>query len=317
MTKLSFRLLLTAGLCHTLAAIAPAAEKLTLATHNCEWLIREKIHMRIGERDPITDAARREQVFNEAADAVADVLREVNADVLGLQEVGDAADVQTLRDKLAARGVSYAHMQVGVSTDNTTRQNTAVLSRFALRELVTPIPGRESYLKEADDLDAEEDTGVSKGLAVTFDAHGITFRLYVVHLKSQLGGYEADAQRLAQSSIVRRAYLPELAQGAAVIVMGDMNAGRGQSALRRIRGLDDIQPDLVETGLPKYFDEDKLDTRWTYEFQGVREQIDHILLSESVVEVCKRGGVHARTVRVEREHASDHLPLVVELELRD
>lgn len=317
MVSLRCRLVATAILFQALAAAALASEKFTLATHNCEWLIREKIHMRVGERDPISDPTRREQLFNEAAEAVADVLKEVNADVLGLQEVGDAADVQTLRDKLAARGVSYAHMEVGDSTDNTTKQNTAVLSRFPLRELVTPIPGRESYLKEADDLDAEEDTGVSKGLAVTVDAHGKAFRLYVVHLKSQLGGYEADAQRLAQSSVVRRAYLPELAQGAAVIVMGDMNAGRGEPALRRIRGLDDIQPDLVETGLPRYFDDGKLDTRWTYEFQGVREQIDHILLSESVVELCKRGGVKARTVRVEREHASDHLPLVVELELHD
>ena len=83
-------------------------------------------------------------------------------------------------------------------------------------------------------------------------------------LASERGGNEQDQQRIAQASLVRRHSLPAINEGAFVIVAGDLNDGRGEPALRRIRGLDDIWPDLIETGEARYFSEDDVDTRWTY-----------------------------------------------------
>jgi len=88
-------------------------------------------------------------------------------------------------------------------------------------------------------------------------------------------------------------------------------------SILRIRGLDDIHEDLIQTGHTKYFDNDKLDTRWTYQYEGVRQQIDHILLSYSVKDACKRDGIKARTIDHGNSMASDHRPLVAELRLRD
>src|SRR5262249_7493022 len=154
---------------------------------------------------------------------------------------------------------------------------------------------REGYFKEADDDDSEAETGISKGIVVTFDFAGHSFHLYGLHLISEAGGGEADEQRIAQASLIRRVTLPAINAGTELfIVAGELNDGRGQPAIRRIQGYDDIWPDLIETGDVKYFPEVDLGTRWTYEFLGTRNQIDHILLSPSIKDVVVANGIHSR-----------------------
>jgi endonuclease/exonuclease/phosphatase family metal-dependent hydrolase len=118
---------------------------------------------------------------------------------------------------------------------------------------------------------------------------------------------------VAQASIVRRHYLEALNNGEHVIVAGDLNDKRGDPAIRRIRGRDDIYGDLIQTGRPEFFEDTDLDTRWTYEYEGVRQQIDHILISDSVLRSCKSGGVKAKTVPFDNPLVSDHRALVVKL----
>ena len=159
-----------------------------------------------------------------------------------------------------------------------------------------------------DDQDTEDDTGISKGLYVRFTAEGQEFHLYVVHLISERGGHQQDQQRIAQASIVRRHYLQALNAGEHVIVAGDLNDGRGQPALRRIRGLDDLWGDLIQTGNVDFFKNDELDTRWTYEFEGVRRQIDHILVSRSIYDKWK---IDSAVPDLADQGASDHRPFMV------
>jgi exonuclease III len=53
------------------------------------------------------------------------------------------------------------------------------------------------------------------------------------------------------------------------------------------------------------------------DLEGIRLQIDHILLSNSVKEATKQGGVKAHTLDHGNKLASDHRPLVVVLKLKD
>ena len=312
-----------------LTTVSLGQEKtLTIATFNCAFLTRPKVHIKFGLPFDIDDASQqeqdewaqpgfRDQKYNEAAKAVAEVVHLIGADVIALVEVGNDDDVIELRDEILALGLDYPHAAVGRSRDTATRQYVAVLSRYPLSDLVEEIPGRESFLEELDDPETEDDTGISKGMRVTVTAHGHDFLLYVVHLASERGGHEQDQQRIAQASIVRRHYLPALRNGALVIVAGDLNDKRGHPAIHRIRGLDDIDEDLIQTGLYNFFERDAEDTRWTYQFQGVRQQIDHILLSRSIRDIAKSGGIRTRTVEHNNVLASDHRPLVVTLRLRD
>jgi endonuclease/exonuclease/phosphatase family metal-dependent hydrolase len=300
------------------------AAEVTVATFNTEFLTRPKVHIKFGlpfdleAADLATWSAPgfRDAKFAEAAAAVAKVIAEVNADVIVLTEIGKIADVTELNSAVAAQGVIYRNVEVCACTDFQTQQNVAVLSKFPLTGVLKAIPGREGYFTELDDVDSEADTGISKGMLVSFDFNGHTFQLYGLHLASERGGNEQDQQRIAQASLVRRHSLPAINEGAFVIIAGDLNDGRGEPALRRIRGLDEIWPDLIETGESRYIGEDDVDTRWTYEFQGERNQIDHVLLSESFKDILKSGGIKPRVPDQENKLASDHRPFVLTLELR-
>lgn len=308
-----------------------ADETVRVATFNCEFLIKSKVHIKYGLPFTLTDEqiaqweqpGFRDVKLKEATKAVARVIKRIGAHVIVLTEVGDESDVALLRDEVAAAGLDYPHVAVCKSTDNTTGQHVAVLSQKPLEGLLKTIPGRESYDTELDDAEAESDTGVSKGMRVTFMVEGAPVHLFALHMASERGGHEQDAQRIAQASIVRRNYLDLLNRGEHVIVAGDLNDHPGQPAIRRIRGRDDIYGDLIQTGNVEYFKPEELDTRWTYEFQGVRQQIDHILPSRSIRDACRGSGIKARVVPVTEtvgttgRLASDHRALVVTFEFKD
>jgi len=304
------------------AASARAEDTLTLATFNCEFLTTPKVHMKFGESFDLSPTKAsvwdqpgyRDQRYAEAARAVAQAIVEINADVIGLEEVGSEQDVLKLLEEVRKLGLDYPHSAIGKPVERRTYQNNAVFSRFELRDLIAPLPGREAYDTELDDPEAEARTSVRKGLRVTFDAYGQTFYMYVLHLTSERGGHEADARRVAEASLVRRHYLPLLQTGAHVIVMGDLNDRRNDPAIRRIRGRDDIQADLIQTGRYNYFERDEQDTRWTYDFRGTRNQIDHILLSESIEDCCRR--IRSRTRAFGDEQVSDHAAFIVRLHLK-
>ena len=304
-------------------AFAHAAE-FTIATFNTEFLTRSKVHVKFGfpfELEKRADIATwaapgfRDQKFAEATAAVAEVVAGINADVIVLVEVGNDADVAELNAVVAAKGVIYPHVEVCACTDTATQQHVAVLSKFQLDGVLRAIPGREGYFQELDDADSEADTGISKGILISFNFAGHVFRLYGLHLASERGGNEQDQQRIAQASIVRRHSLPAINAGELVIVAGDLNDGRGEPALRRIRGFDDMWPDLIQTGSHQYFDDADEGSRWTYEFRGERNQIDHVLISTSFKEIVRGGGIRPRVPNQANWLASDHRPFVLTLDL--
>lgn len=306
----------------------PAADILHIATLNCEFLVRKKVHVKYGlPFDPAewTAAQRaqweqpgyRDARFAEATQTTATVIRRLAADVIGLCEVGEEADVRQLHQSLADAGFDYPHFAVCNSADTITGQHVALFSKRPLREVQPEIAGRALYDAELDDPDSETDTGVSKGLSAMIDFAGRPTRLYLLHFASERGGHEKDAQRIAQATIVRRHVVADLQQGRAVIVLGDLNDHRGQPALRRLCGRDDIFENLIQTAGPTFHlrrtdesDEQynrRLGEHWSYEFAGQRQQIDHILISPSLFDACGRRGLSIAFSTVsERLPATDH-----------
>jgi endonuclease/exonuclease/phosphatase family metal-dependent hydrolase len=310
---------------------APAADKLTLVTLNCEFMYFDKVHLKFGYPFELKDAdlakwkqtGFREQRYREALDAVARLIRRIDADVLVLHEVGKPNDVAELHQAVKGKGLEYPFVAVCRSTDTSTGQHTAVLSKRQLKDVQTEIAGREGYMEEEDDPETEATTGVSKGLTCVFEANGRPVHLFACHLRSERGGHAEDMQRVAQASIVRRHCIPLLNAGKHVIVAGDLNDHPGQPAVRRIRGQDDIWEDLVQTGNTEYFPEAEWGERWTIEFRGMRQQIDHVLPSNSLREACGPSRIRAKTIAVSEtiagtEHrATDHRAFAVTFEFPD
>lgn len=64
-----------------------------------------------------------------------------------------------------------------------------------------------------------------------------------------------------------------------------------QCLTRPIQGYDDIWPDLLQTGDTAFFDRADWGTRWTYTFEGTRNQIDHILLAPAFLDILRRSDI--------------------------
>jgi endonuclease/exonuclease/phosphatase family metal-dependent hydrolase len=332
--------LLIWGLLYTPAQAGPSDREIRIATLNCEFLLKKKIHIKFGKPFNLSRADQqvwerpgfRDAKLREASKAIAQIIKKIDADVIALCEVGPEEDVQVLHEEVAALGIDYPHVAVGDSADTMTGQHVAVFSKHPFERIVREIRGRAFYLEEPDDAESESDTGISKGLHVMFQARERRVNLFVVHLSSEGGGYEKDAQRIAQASIVRRNYLKSLNEGEHVVVMGDLNDYRGQPTLCRIRGLDDIFEDLIQPAGSAFnrkkrneSDEQynaRIRQHWTYEFAGQKNQIDHILISQSIKDETLRQGVLVQFVDTSEKiagtdfRATDHRAVVLDLTLK-
>ena len=305
------------------------AQDLKLATFNCEFLIKKKVHLKYGLPFRMSDAtadqkklwtdAYRDQQFENATVKVADHLLSLNADVIGLTEVGGNAEVELLVNKLNAKKGNYKYWKVCKSADRSTGQHVAILSRYPITEFQEEFTERGLYFKEAD-LDEEGETGMSKALRAQINANGRMVQVFVFHFKSERGGEESDQQRLMHAEIGRRVTLPYINKGEFVVVMGDLNSEMKHPVLRRLRGFDDVYQELIQTGSSNYFK--SYETRWTYKYKGVEEQIDHILLSLNFRKEClsngkNKWGIQTVIVPTPSPEISDHNALTVELNFRE
>lgn len=271
------------------------AQDLSIATFNCEFLLPAKVHMKYGlpfdmkyakpqARQEWRDERFRQSKFEEAVKKVAAHLKVVNADVLGLTEVGSRQDVQKLVQALKALGVDYPHWTVCKSDDTATGQHVALLSKYPLEGIEANYPQRGLYFTESD-ADQVDETGLSKAMKATVTVQGNKIHCFVLHLKSERGGEDSDQRRLKQAELARCWSLPYLQKGEHVVIMGDLNSERRHTVLRTLRGFEDIFPELLQTGDINFFVKPKL--RWTYNYKGQYEQLDHILLSLTLRDLCK------------------------------
>lgn len=298
-----------------------SAQEISVGTFNAEFLNKKKIHVKFGKRFNLKDEPTDVQKFwknetnknnklKEASANVAKMIKQMNADILTLTEVGDKDDLKILLSELKKIGVDYPYSAGCDCKDKFTGQNVAVFSKYPLKEVWSEIEGRALYLEELDG-DSERETGLSKAMKVTVTINQKDLDVFVFHLKSERGGFESDARRLAQANIARRAIIKQLNLGRKVIVTGDLNSEKKSASLYRIRGFDDVHEELIQTGLSQYFKDTKV--RWTYNYKGEPEQIDHILISPGLT---SGRGIQTRIIEVTDKKISDHNPVVVTLKLQ-
>ncbi len=304
-------------------------QELKIATFNCEFLIKRKVHVKFGlpfdlrsQPDSVkqfwADATNRDLKFEEAADSVAKHIKQIDADIIGLTEVGNEDDVEVLVQKIKNYGLDYRYVRVCKSTDSSTGQHVAILSKHRLRRVEYAFSDRGLYFIEAD-KDEVKETGISKGMKATVKVSGVEINLFLLHLKSERGSYESDQQRIKQAEIIRNLTLPYIKDNKHVVVMGDFNSEKRHDVLLTLRGFKDIYEELVQTGDTYYFKD--FSTRWTYQFQGNKEQIDHILLSIPLTRLCYRNtssrfGITSTIIETDDKFVSDHNALLVHLIFR-
>ena len=289
-------------LCLSLFALrsAPAAETLTIATYNvANYTLAgrfiEGVYMR---GYPKTEKEKH---------ALRAVIKEMDADILAIQEMGPQPFLDELRRDLKNEGVDYPFAELIEAAD--ADRHVAVLSR---RPFTAVRKHTDLAFKYFDTPQT-----VKRGmLEVRVKTASGELALFIVHLKSRLTDRKDDpdsAQRRASEALAIRDRLLRLypkpeAGNARFMILGDFNDVRVSRPLEILvkRGRLKISELLAAA--------DSQGEVWThfYEKRDTYSRVDHILVSAAVKPFVQNGLARIHDGPGVRE-ASDHRPLFVRL----
>lgn len=316
-------------------AISGGEGRLTIASYNV-------LNLETNDADGDTDVAD-----GRFAAIAAHIVNNLNTpDIIGLQEIQDndgsdqtditAADItlQTLVDAIVAAGGPPYEFQdtVGIVAGSVGGQpggniRTAFLynpARVNLSGVATPLTDP-----------ADQATNVNNpffrsriSLAANFEFNDEVVTVVNNHLSSKGGsapilGIEQPFNQRQEDATVNGSLDERQAQAAAVntfvsetladnpeaniVVLGDMNEFEFVSPIS----------DILRENLTNTSDSIDADERYSFIFQGNSQQLDHILLSDNLVEGFEVDIVHVNTEFAEtQQRASDHDPVIVSINVR-
>lgn len=274
--------------------------ELKIATYNVEnYLsmtrrINGKLHTEAGKPD-----------FEK--ESVVRMIGAVNADVLGLMEIGEPRQLEDLQRRLGKAGLNYPFAEYLQGHDTTRR--IALLSRY-------PIVERHSQGDLAlwvGGVTLHSPRGI---LDITVEpSPGYRVRILCVHLKAKLevAEYKESDLREAEAREIRR-YVRDILRSdpsTRLVLMGDFNDTKNEKAIWQITGKPDW-PDSLKA-MPLTDDRGEL---WT-EYWGAADiysRIDYIMVAkrlESEIDPTQSGIARPPYWK----EASDHCPLYLSLKL--
>lgn len=278
---------------------AVAAEPLTIATYNIEnYTVTDRVAEGVYRKDypkPEADKA-----------ALRAVIRQMNADVLALQEVGGEPYLWELQRDLKREGTEYPHAVILPAEDPD--RMVAVLSRRAF-----------AAVTKHDDLTFKYFDGTEKVrrglLEVRFEHDDGMVAVFVVHLKSRYTERADDptavAQRAGEALAIRDRVLKVFPDPgtARFLVVGDFNDGRTE---RPVKAMLERGKTRITEWLPAA---DSRGHVWTHFFRkdDSYSRVDHVLVSPGLMPRV-RGGAGRIADTDEVGQASDHRPVIVVIE---
>lgn len=264
-----------------------------------------------------------EPVDATAIDNTARVIREVNADVLGVVEAENRVGLLNFNEiVLKQAGVEpYSHVMLIDGNDD------RGIDVGLMSKAVHPINPMQSHV---DDFDSKGNRIFSRDCA-EFSVplgNGKTLLVMMNHLKSQGYGSKAanDARRKAQAQRVREIYDERRAQGVAhIAILGDFNDTPDGDPLAPLLANGSELKDVFEH--PMFDDQGR---PGTFGNCSKSEKFDYILLSPALWQKVAAGGVerrgswggtngtlwpHFTEVKGSKDAASDHVAVWVDLDL--
>lgn len=229
--------------------------------------------------------------------AVISILARHTPDVVGLCEIGTAADLAEIQQQLKEAGIDLPHSHFTGGADPV--RHLGFLSRF-------PISATGKAEKTEYQLQNKLYFWNRGVLDVTVDIHGRNFHFLGCHLKSKREVEEGDEEQMrrAEALLLRQHVDSIFAKNPdeRLIVYGDFNDSRSSVTGKNITGSYN-DPGYL-TAIPA---EDSVGTRWTHHWalHDVYSRIDFIAVSKSL-----KTGIDFAKARVlddpEWAKASDH-----------
>ena len=277
------------------AAPTPAVQgSLRFIAYNVEnWLTMDRyVDDKLQRDKPKPDSEKK---------AVVRLLTAQTPDVIGLCEIGTAADLAEIQESLKTAGLDLPHSHYVGGTDPV--RHLGLLSRFPI--LSTAKPAETEFRLSGQTF------GINRGiLDATIGVHGKPYRFIGVHLKSKREIEEADQEemRVHEARLLRRhvdVILKEDPQ-ARLVVYGDFNDTRPTRAFKTVTGSYN-SPDYL-TALPA---KDSRGHAWTHHWapHDIYSRIDFITVSRALRQELDFKASHIID-DPEWDQASDHRPIL-------
>jgi endonuclease/exonuclease/phosphatase family metal-dependent hydrolase len=276
----------------------PAEEPkaVVIATYNIENFVGEAVAEEGGSRRPKPKS-------DKAIDAVVRVVKDINPDILGVEEMGEPERFEEFKKRLAAAGLGYRDFEYVQAVD--TDRHLALVSRF-------PIVARQSLADVSFEM-AGVPEKVRRGfLDVTVQvSENCQIRFVSAHLKSKLPVPEGEALlRRNEAQLLRKHLDAILAADPKVklVCFGDFNDLRNEPAYHEIAG---VRGGTYMAALPA---KDELGDTWTeyWKEADLYSRIDYIFVSPALHREVAPGSAHVYRSAYWND-ASDHRPVYATL----
>ena len=310
--QVPFTPMMPAGMLRAQSAPRPALagrapNTLRLATYNIRNLFDG---IQNPGKEPETAKPEKEKV------ALGQALHDINADIIGMQEVESKEVLTQFRDRYLA-DMGYREV-VLVEANDTRGIDVALMSRYPVTDVKThkdvrfPVPGQAEPVGFSRDL-----------LQVRIQGpNNYNLTVFVGHLKSHHGGAEADVRREAEARAARQiiADFQKANPRENFVVMGDFNDKPLEKPIQPL-----VNPQVSGLGLTDVIMKDlgNDSSVFTYHPQQYRSRIDYLLLSPGMMNEYVPQSVKLNKPFKEGEQwqklffyqASDHIPVTLDLNI--
>jgi len=263
------------------------AKTFRVASYNVENMF-DLIHngTEYTEYIPNTGYGWKKSIFEIKIANIAEVITDMEADVVALQEIESRNALVFLRDTLKAMNADYPYFEIAEAKDTVVK--CALLSKFPIIE--------------KDEIQVDDERGRNI-LRVTLDIDGRRLTLFVNHWKSRSG---PESLRMVYASALKKA-IDGLDDDADFILIGDFNSDyhewqslRDSLRLNDTDGITGINHVLKTVKDAQLVDEKVLTTqtgneylynlwlevdgrrRWSHNFFGSKNSLDHIIVSKGL-----------------------------------
>jgi len=250
-----------------LVGMAAAPSPVVIATYNVENYLGEEAVA------AATGARRARPKAEKAIDAVVQVVKDINPDILAVCEMGEPERFEDFKKRLAGAGLRYTDFEYVQAVDN--ERHLALASRF-------PIVARQSMANVSFELGGKPEKVRRGFLDVTVQiANGYQVRFVGAHLKSKLPTPEGEALMRRNEAMLLRKHLDEILAAdpnVRLVCLGDFNDLRNEPAYHEIAG---VRGAGYMAALPA---KDELGDTWTeyWKAADLYSRIDYIFVSPAL-----------------------------------
>lgn len=211
----------------------------------------------------------------------AEVICDLDADILGLQEVENRSILNALQKKLKTVGCDYPYSTI--TSKNGAVIQVALLSRYPMNK--------------QPDVQVSQSPRVRNILEADVEVRGHRLKLFVNHWKSKAyRGYESKRIKYAKALQAR---IKRLSSKEAYIVLGDFNSDhnayltlddknndtQGKTAFSDVLQTKVEEHEILKAERGKHYtlwNELPIEDRWSHKFYGKKSSLDQIVLPQSM-----------------------------------